>query len=189
MFPSLLHVISSLVFLLISSPFSNALPSSESLSDSLTNSSHRLSHPQFKQRSTISDLLSLYSDLIPPPPSSTYHLIFTSYAAFYPTNSAWLTPANNASAALSSFYGAIASQSAQFEKQNWPAKQAMAFGANRVWINFYGNGNGALVWKDLEWVAERCRRWAERGLVGKWEGILWPEGGRGSVRVGVRVFP
>ncbi|KAI4132111.1 MAG: hypothetical protein LQ338_000865 [Usnochroma carphineum] len=141
------------------------------------------SEPLRQRRNTIASLLSLYPDLIPPPPPLAYHLTFTSCTAFYPPDSAWATPANNASAALSSFYGAIISLSSQLEQQKFQGKSAMAFGASRLWINFYGGGEQGLAWRDLEWVAKRAKGWAERGLVGAWDGRVWLDGGRGSVRV------
>ncbi|KAL8715689.1 MAG: hypothetical protein Q9225_006306, partial [Loekoesia sp. 1 TL-2023] len=87
-------------------------------------------------RSTVSELLSKYpsiaaSDLLItlPPDPSKHRFIFTSYNAFHPVGGYWLTSANNASAALSSFYAAVASQSSSFGQQNLQTESAMAFGA------------------------------------------------------------
>ncbi len=142
------------------------------------------------QRSSISDLLSDYYPLILPQNQLTNHITITQNIPFLPSLPS-SPPSSNASNALSSFYSAIASRSAQLIAQNREAEQKLAFGANRVWINFYkspGQEEGGVRWSDVQWLAEKCRGWAQRGLVGKWEGWLFLEGGRGSVRVEVRVY-
>ncbi|KAI4182112.1 MAG: hypothetical protein L6R41_006188 [Letrouitia leprolyta] len=140
---------------------------------------------QLQQRSTISDLLAGYpsiasSDLFlsAPPPSTRYRFFLTSYN-FY--------PANSASVALSSFYGAIGSQSSSFGGQNIETKSAIAFGAGRLWINSYAKEDERLVWKDLEWLAVKSRGWVEKGLVGTWNGVLWPPGRAEGIVIEVKI--
>ncbi|KAL8823178.1 MAG: hypothetical protein Q9170_008376, partial [Blastenia crenularia] len=114
-------------------------------------------NPHLLPRSTVSELLSSDPSISPSdllliqlsPNPTKYRLFFTSYTPFLPANDLWLTGANNASTALSSFYAAIASRSSSFGGQNMATKPAMAFGAGRVWIDFYGQGGKELVWKDL----------------------------------------
>ncbi|KAI4256005.1 MAG: hypothetical protein L6R35_007507, partial [Caloplaca aegaea] len=72
---------------------------------------------------------------------------------------------------------------------NQVTKAAMAFGAKRMWINFYGSEEEGLRWKDLEWVAARARGWSEKGLVGVWEAVLLPEGQKRQVGVQFKVIP
>lgn len=141
---------------------------------------------QFRKRSTVSDLLACYPSIAvgdlfisAPPPSTRYRLFLTSYNYY---------PANSAAVAFSSFYGAIASQSSFNGGQNLKSDMAMAFGAGRLWINFYGKGDKPLVWKDLEWLGVKCRGWAEKGLVGTWNGVLWPPGQRVGISVEVKII-
>ncbi|KAI4181370.1 MAG: hypothetical protein LQ346_006806 [Caloplaca aetnensis] len=153
-------------------------------------SREKSSTSRLHQRSTISDLLSDYYPLLLPPNRLTNHITIIQYIPFLPSPPS-SPSSSNASTALSSFYSAIASRSAQLITQNEVAEQKMAFGAKRFWINFYkpaGQEEGAIQWRDVQWLAEKCRGWAQRGLVGKWEGWLFLEGGRGSVRVEVRVY-
>ncbi|KAL9010048.1 MAG: hypothetical protein Q9173_004980 [Seirophora scorigena] len=140
-----------------------------------------------RQGSSVGELLSALP--IPISAFPTYHLKLTSHSTFYHADSAELTPAYNASAPLSSFYGSVVSRSTYFARQNRDTKTAMAFGAKRMWIDFYGSAEEGLRWQDVEWVATRARGWAEKGLVGVWEGVLWPQGQKRQVRVHVKVIP
>lgn len=189
--------------LLILFPFSKALPSSTDLAgldgrfggrslqppDGTIDTVGLQSSPDLRKRqgSSVGELLSSFP--IPIFGFPTYHLKLTSHSTFYHTDSAELTPAYNASAPLSSFYNSVASLSSYFARQNRATKTAMAFGAKRMWIDFYGSAEEGLRWQDLEWVATRARGWAEKGLVGVWEGILWPQGQKRQVRIQVIVIP
>lgn len=141
---------------------------------------------RLQQRSTVSDLLQEYPDLSYLRPRLTNHITVTSHVPIVP-NEQSPTP-SNAFQAVSSFYSAIASRSAQLEQQNETMEKAMAFGANRFWINFYGSREEGIQWSDVQWLAEKCRAWVQRGFVGKWEGWVFLERGRGTVRFEVRIF-
>ncbi|KAL8646773.1 MAG: hypothetical protein Q9210_005940 [Variospora velana] len=143
--------------------------------------------PNLKPRSDVWDQLS--SLPIPIFGYPAYHLKLTSYSPLYRDNSLGPVPSNNASTALSSFFGSVVSKSNYFARQNRATKAAMAFGAKRMWINFYGSEEEGLRWKDLEWVAARARGWSEKGLVGVWEAVLSPEGQNRQVGVQVKVIP
>ncbi|KAL8934906.1 MAG: hypothetical protein Q9211_004985 [Gyalolechia sp. 1 TL-2023] len=149
---------------------------------------HDVARPlrRFQPRTTISDLLASYPSIATadlfisaPPPVSSYRFFLTSYH---------FHPADHASVALSSFYAAIASRSSSLGARNEAIQPALAFGAGRLWINFYGTGGQALAWKDLEWVAVKCRGWAERGFVGTWTGVLRPPERDEAVVVQVKVL-
>lgn len=168
----------------MSSPLKTAIDDMRDHSSQISRESQSTS--KLKQRSTVSDLFQDYGHLIFPRPLLSNHITVTSHVPISP-NEQSPTPSNVFSA-VSSFYGAIASRSAQLNERNEETEKAMAFGANRFWINFYGSREEGILWSDVQWLAEKCRGWVQRGFVGKWEGWVFLEGGRGTVRFEVRIF-
>ncbi|KAL8682844.1 MAG: hypothetical protein Q9186_001173 [Xanthomendoza sp. 1 TL-2023] len=135
------------------------------------------------------------------PPRTTYHLILTSYHHILPANGTYRNSSNEASAALAPYYDKTATSIAGLIRQQIPATSTIAFGGSRVWLNFWTldqggigvgasgeeRGQGGLDWNDLVYVAERWKGFVRRGLVGKWDGVLWAPGRR-RLRVEMRIL-
>ncbi|KAL8862385.1 MAG: hypothetical protein Q9178_001394 [Gyalolechia marmorata] len=130
-----------------------------------------------------SDLFTLLS-----PTRTEYHLTITSYHPFLANGTDSKSSANSASASLLPFYNSIAALISDFTGRNEEKKKEIAFGGSRLWLNFYAWGDAVLEWKDLAWCAEWWRQAVKRGLVGKWDGILWPPGEGKGIRVELRLF-
>lgn len=152
--------------------------------------SHGSKLRRLEQPTDMASLVAAYPDLtppLPPNPSTSYRFIFLSYTAFYPAYG-YTTPTNNASMALDPFYGNIASQASQYYQQNWPTKAALAFGSGRVFMNYYSPTHRDLLWKQIETFALRVQQYAKRGMVGKWEMVMWPPNGQPAVVANLLVF-
>ncbi|KAL9597055.1 MAG: hypothetical protein Q9219_005384 [cf. Caloplaca sp. 3 TL-2023] len=203
---------------------------------------HHQTHYQKNQRKrdTISSLLTSFPSIpissllvsLPPDDPSKHHrftlISFTSFAVPpspppspedpQPPPPSSSRPFNDISTngngnIFASFYGAMASLASSLGGQGVEVKGKFAFGAGRLWVNFYGMEGGAterrspvtqrspvgggvtgeagevaqITWKDVEWLGVLMRGWAERGFWGRWQGVLGLPGGRGSVWVEVRV--
>ncbi|KAL8922542.1 MAG: hypothetical protein Q9172_003523 [Xanthocarpia lactea] len=130
-----------------------------------------------------SDLFSLLS-----PTRTEYHLTITSYHPFHANGTDGKPSANSASASLLPFYDSIAALISDLIGRNEEKEKEIAFGGSRLWLNFYALGDAVLEWKDLAWCAEWWREAVKRGLVGKWDGILWPPGEGKGIRVELKLL-
>ncbi len=203
-----LHIISTLAILfscsiahptfsplndVIRSRPSNLIPARNPRSSSPDNLAHtstlnpRLEPPPNTQGfSSSSDPSYLFTLL--PPPRTEYHLTITSYHPFLANGTDGKASPNSASASLLPFYDSVAALISDITGRDEEKEKEIAFGGSRLWLNFYALGDAVLEWKDLAWCAEWWRQAVKRGLVGKWDGILWPPGEGKGIRVELKLF-
>ncbi|KAL8851331.1 MAG: hypothetical protein Q9221_003776 [Calogaya cf. arnoldii] len=115
------------------------------------------------------------------------HLALTSYTAFL-TNLSSPNSVQAPSAALTAFYNQIVTLTESLIRQNKKQEKAIGFGGKHFWLNFYAAEGETLEWEDLGWCVGKMGEWVERGLVGKWQGLLLPSGKGKRIRVELRLL-
>ncbi|KAL8725245.1 MAG: hypothetical protein Q9166_007484 [cf. Caloplaca sp. 2 TL-2023] len=134
-----------------------------------------------------SDLSSILALTPPPEPRKSYKLALMSYHPFLP-NGTYPTSANDASRLLDTFYSSISNLISDLTRQYQEKEQKIAFGSKHMWLNFYALGEEGLEWKDLAWTVDRMKGFVKRGMVGRWDGVMWPPGEGKGVRAELKVI-